>query len=47
VGVLVTPGAQADVDAATTFELGTPGKGGEGDGGGRAADGQKRKVLGL
>lgn len=47
VGVLVASGASSAADAATTFELGLPGKGGEGAGGVRAPDGQKKKTLEL
>ncbi len=47
VGILTLGAATSEFDAATTFELGVPGKGGEGSGGARAANGEKRKQWAL
>lgn len=47
IGVVNVAGTTVTIDSGSDFELGITGKGGEGDGGVRAPDGQKRKVLEL
>ncbi len=47
VGIVTLGAATSEFDSATSFELGSPGKGGEGAGGVRAPNGEKRKQLAI
>ncbi len=47
VGIVTIGAATSEYDSATTFDLGAPGKGGDGAGGIRAANGEKRKQWAL
>jgi len=47
IAVVSAAGADAQIDAATTFDLGRPGSGGTGNGGGRAPNGKSLRAYAL